>query len=118
MDRIDVFAYRRTQPFDTVEAYLVAELKRGTATGDDVTQLMKYVDWTAREYCGGDYSMIDAYLVAHEFDPTVKNTISESARRDYTIGARPPSAQSWSRLRCVEYRADARSGKLSFRNGH
>lgn len=34
---------------------------------------MKYVDWINQEYAHGDYSMIEAYVVAADFPDSVVN---------------------------------------------
>lgn len=44
----------------------------GIAANDDVIdQIMKYVDWINQEYAHGDYSMIEAYVVAADFPDSV-----------------------------------------------
>lgn len=76
MDRIDVFGYRWVPGFEheVIEKYLVVEIKKdrsinhSSAAVKDYEQLMKYVDWVCGEYAHGDYSMIEAYLLAADFD--------------------------------------------------
>lgn len=69
---MDVFGYSYIREFNrTKSKYLVAELKKDGATFDDVNQLMKYVDWVKDEYSFGDYSMIEAFLIAYNFPDDV-----------------------------------------------
>lgn len=76
MDRIDIFGYRWVKGYkgERISKYLVVELKSGpaklkdSATNKDYNQLMKYVDWICNKHAHGNYSMIEAVLVAHSFD--------------------------------------------------
>ena len=104
MDKIDVFGYKWIPGYKPiVEKYLIAELKKDKVTGLDIGQVMKYVDWVRNEYAGGDYSMIEAYLVGHQAD--IENIQSElsSAERKYTVGARPTISCIWNNLSIVSY---------------
>lgn len=114
MDRIDVFGHREFEPFGTIGAYLVVEIKAKTAGGSDVDQLMKYVDWTASQYCGGDYSMIRAFLVAFDFEDDAADTIESHAQRGFTVGARPVVSRSWKDVGLVKYRFDNVARRLRF----
>ena len=94
MDRIDIFGYRYI-PADIlgednkfISKYLIIELKNDSGNKNDVLQLMKYVDWVAREYAGNDYSMIEAYLVAPDFKSTAYSECNKSTKR-YTNRAKP-----------------------------
>ena len=80
-DVMDVFGYRYINGFEPiVEKYLVAELKKGKVTGDDLQQVMKYVDWVRSEYANGDYCLVSAFLVGHEFDMGSIGTPTSTAR--------------------------------------
>jgi len=115
MDRIDLFGYAYLPGFRPTRAhFLVAELKRDWATPDDVDQLMKYVDWVKDEYCSGDYSMIHAFLVAHEFAEQVYERSREIGTRIYISGMRPAKSAQWQNLKLVKYSFDATSGMLNF----
>lgn len=48
-----------------IERYLIIELKKGIANHDTVLQAMRYVDWVCKEYAAGDYSRIEAKIIAH-----------------------------------------------------
>lgn len=114
MDKIDVFGYRRLRPFGSIGSYLIAEIKKGVATSADVHQLIKYVDWVAHNHCGGDYSLIDAFLVAHSFDSDAASARDRDGVRSFTVGSRPVIAQVWSKLRLVRYEFDLSSSRLEF----
>lgn len=102
MDKIDIFGYRWIEEFESIiEKYLVIELKKDISEPDDVLQVMKYVDWVNEEYAHGDYSLIDAFLVAHEFSEDV--SLREESRREYVVGRRPATAKRWNNLKLVTY---------------
>ena len=42
-----------------------------TTNEEVIDQVMKYVDWINQEYAYGDYSMIEAYVVAADFSESV-----------------------------------------------
>lgn len=79
------------------------EVKKDSASIDDIEQLMKYVDWVKNEYAYGDYSLIKAYLVAHDFSSDVIQKHKEIGKRIYTIGSRPPKTLVWNNLTLVRY---------------
>lgn len=114
MDFIDVFGYRFIPGYrPTIAQYLVAELKRGAASRDDVHQLMKYVDWVRSEYAAGDYGQIKAFLVALDFDAGASEAATTDGHRRYSIGRRPPQPMTWRDLTLVRYRF-GRDGRLHF----
>ena len=113
VDRIDVFALRYiigNAPI--VECYGIVELKKDTVTGDDIQQVMKYVDWVNQEYGTGDYSLITAFLVGRDFDMESITRLDETAERRYTIG-RPARPESWHNLTYVTYGVDE-AGHIAF----
>ena len=73
---------------------------------------MKYVDWVNREYGTGDYSLIEAFLVGHDFDAESMEEFADTAERKYTVG-RPARSEEWSNLKFVEYSV-GESGSVSF----
>lgn len=115
MDKMDIFGYKYIPNFDTISKYLVIELKRATALIGDVEQLMKYVDWINHEYSYGDYSMINAFLVAYDFDAAVIEQSKILAERNYIIGRRPAQSKVWSNLTLVKYEYNSKSQSLEFR---
>jgi len=104
MDKMDIFGYSYITGFDPTRAkYLVIELKKDEAIIDDIEQLLKYVDWVKDEYCFGDYSMINAFLVAYKFDNKVKKYKETTVSRKYTIGRRPAKTLEWNNLKLIKY---------------
>lgn len=115
MDKMDVFGYSFIRGYEPTRAkYLVCELKKGEATRDDAEQLMKYVDWVKDEYAFGDYSMIEAYLVASGFDETLKRKFSEISSRRYIVGRRPAISSEWKNLSLVDYSYNDQTGYVDF----
>lgn len=119
MDRIDIFGYRWLPGYEgkIISKFLVVELKKGpavisnSATKKDYDQLMKYVDWVCDQYAHGDYSMVEAYLVAHSFDFTEEQypVIDQAITRNYVMGHFATSHQ-WKELCFVTYQADENGG--------
>ena len=114
MDKMDIFGYRLIPGYDTVSKYLVLEIKKGTATKNDIIQVMKYVDWVKQAYSYGDYNMIEAFLVAYDFPPDVIQEKNDIAIRIYTKGFRPPTSKKWSNLRLIKYRYMPLKKELKF----
>lgn len=117
MDRMDIFGYRYISGFHTISKYLIIEIKKGEATISVVGQIMKYVDYVVQEYAHGDYSMIEAYIVAYGFPEEVKEACRKEAIRNYISGFRPTKSSVWKGLHLVEYRCDdgeIRFGEVSY----
>lgn len=126
MDRIDVFGYRWIPGYEhqIISKYLVVEIKKGVSDNRnsssvrDYEQLMKYVDWVCREYAHGDYSMIEAYLLAYDFKPDLatcsanSNQISLATSRSYVAGHKSKT-HYWNDITFVKYEVDP-SGLISF----
>jgi hypothetical protein len=113
MDRIDVFGYARGQ-YDSITDFLIIEIKKGEAGDSQVAQLMKYVDWTAREFAGGDYSAIHAFLVAFDFDESLNGSLQRIAERGYTVGSRPAVSRVWTQMSLVRYHYDHAGRQVKF----
>jgi len=115
MDKMDVFGYSYVVGYaPTRSAYLLAELKRDEASIEDVEQVLKYVDWVKDEYCFNDYSMINAFLVAYDFDQNVIEFNKDNAKRFYTIGRRPAKSGKWQNLKLVKYSYNIKKDRLDF----
>jgi hypothetical protein len=115
MDKMDLFGYTYIPGFEpTKSRYLVGEIKKDAANIEDVDQLLKYVDWVRDEYCFGDYSMINAFLIAYEFDQAVIQHTHDVSIRRYVVGVRPASSQEWSNVRLVKYSFNSTTGKIDF----
>lgn len=104
MDKMDVFGYRQIPGFSTISKYLIIEIKKDEAQVDTVGQLMKYVDFVTNEYAHGDYSMIEAFIVAHDFDEDAERACRDKAVRNYISGYRPVTAEVWRSIHLVKYR--------------
>ncbi len=105
IDKMDVFGYAyilNEKP--TIGKYLVVELKKGIVTEQDLLQLMKYVDWVKNEYSSGDYSIINAFLVGHDFEEACVNNLREIVQRNYVYGVRPSTTAVWRNVKLVKYR--------------
>ncbi len=108
MDRIDIFGYttqRLSRSFPpTIMRYKAIELKKDLISDVNViNQMLKYVDWLAHTRAGGDYSMVDAYLVASGYTPEVITYASAAGVRDYVTPYRPYRKKQWSQLTLVRY---------------
>lgn len=114
MDKMDIFAYRWTEGFaPIVGKYCVFELKRGTVAAEDLRQVLKYVDWCRSEYAGGDYSLISACLIGHDFDLRAIESEARSVWRNYTRGTRPAEPATWADLHLVSYEVEE-NGHIGF----
>lgn len=114
MDKMDVFGYRYIPNFNAISKYLVIEIKKDVANEEVIGQVMKYVDWVNQEYSYGDYNMIEAYVVAHEFPESVIKMKKESAVRHYVKGGRNVVSLKWDNLKLIKYDFDSDTKKLSF----
>ena len=112
MDKMDIFGYRYIKNYDAISKFIIIEIKKGRAQSEVIDQIMKYVDWVGREYAHGDYSMIEAYVVAYDFVEEVKEKKEKDATRGYVKGSRPVTSGKWDNVRLVKYSYD--SGKLQF----
>ncbi|MCR5213388.1 MAG: hypothetical protein K6E10_03160 [Eubacterium sp.] len=106
MDKMDIFGYKYIDGYDTISKYLVIEIKKDAAKADAVEQIMKYVDWINQEYSHGDYSMIEAYIIAADFSETIIEKRNNECIRNFTKGYRPTTACTWSDCKLVKYEYD------------
>lgn len=95
-------------------SYLVIELKKGSAELRDVDQVMRYVDWIAREYCGGNYSRVDAAIVARAVDAKVLSYAGECGQRTYTLGSQRSQTTKWTSIALYGYEVAADNESLQF----
>ena len=115
MDKMDIFGYRYIPNYPgTISKYLVIELKKDSAKIEDVDQLLKCVDWVNQEYSFGDYSMIEAYLVAKSISKSVIQARNNYAVRNYIIGRRPAKSSTWTNLKLVEYNFNQLTGEIDY----
>lgn len=109
MDRIDIFGYVQEAlvpgAIPTILRYKAIEIKKGRVTSPDVVkQLLKYVDWVAHTRAGGDYSLVDAYFVAHGYSDEVVEYVEKELPKDFITPRRPYDPAQWARLKLVEYK--------------
>lgn len=115
MDKMDLFGYSYVPEFKpTKSRFLVCEIKRDAARLEDIDQLMKYVDWVRDEYCYGDYAMIRAFFIAHEFDENAVEYKRTVGTRKYTVGVRPARSLEWNAVELVRYAFNATSNQIDF----
>lgn len=114
MDKMDIFGYRYINGFSTISKYMVIEIKKDIATSDVIEQIMKYVDWIQTEYAHGDYSMIEAYIVAYDFPKEIIKKKDKECLRFYTKGYRPSEACIWDNVKLVKYKYNQENKKIEF----
>jgi hypothetical protein len=114
MDKMDVFGYRLIPSFSTISKYLTIEIKKDVADKEVINQLMKYVDWINQEYSYGDYSMIEAFIVAQDFPDDVVRLKEEVGKRTFVKGRRPAVTMHWSNLRLIKYLYNEQDKNLEF----
>lgn len=103
MDKMDIFGYRYIEGYNTISKYIIIEIKKDRALPEVVDQIMKYVDWVNLEYAHGDYSMIEAYVVANDFAQDVINEKNKDAIRGYVKGYKPAGSCLWKNLKLIKY---------------
>lgn len=107
IDKIDVFAYRLLQRYPgevkPIERYLIIELKKGIANHDTVLQAMRYVDWVCKEYAAGDYSRIEAKIIAHSYRRNVTRNREEDCTRHFITTTHPIVSEKWDNLKLYRY---------------
>lgn len=103
MDKMDIFGYRYIDGYKTISKYIIVEIKKDAATPEVIDQIMKYVDWVNVEYAHGDYSMIEAYVVASDIPEDVVKEKEKDAIRGFVRGYRPAESCLWTNLKLVKY---------------
>lgn len=103
MDKMDVFGYRYIHGYKTRSKYLVIEVKKDIAKKEVVDQIMKYVDWIQAEYAYGDYSMIEAYIVASNFTKDIIEYRNLQCIRNFSKGYRPTISCKWDYVKLIRY---------------
>lgn len=104
MDKMDIFGYRYIFGYKTISKYLVIEIKKDRAECEVIDQIMKYVDWIQKEYAFGDYSMIQAYIVAADYTEEVIEKRNREGVRNFTKGYRPTNSCIWNDIKLLRYR--------------
>lgn len=119
IDKMDVFAYKFLNEYPQeekpIEKYLIIELKKGKANKESVLQLMRYVDWVCNEYASGDYSLIEARVIAADYVKNIGKEKTKSAIRTYISSTHPITTDIWDDLRLIKY-SISDSGEIKFDN--
>ena len=103
MDKIVVFAARYLEGTRIPCQYLTIELKKDKAEKSTIDQVLKYVDWVCAEYAYGDYEMIEACIIAADYEDDLNEYYREVVRRYYTLGSHPVRNKQWNRLKLLRY---------------
>lgn len=103
MDKIDVLAARYLDDTKILCKYLTIELKKDEAGKSTIDQVLKYVDWVCTEYAYGDYEMIEACIIAADYEEDVGDYYWEVVQRHYTRGSHPVRNKQWSDLKLLKY---------------
>jgi len=110
MDEMDIFGYSLAPALNSIPPYVqtfkVIEVKsqRQVYTPSNVVdQVMKYVDWISVTRSGGDYGLIEASIVANDFDNELIDYAKKQAMRSYVIPRRPYATKQWNNLKLVKY---------------
>jgi len=111
IDKIDIFAYRTLDNYPDlpkpISKYLIMELKKGKANKESILQLMGYVDWVCQEYASGDYSKIEARVVAKDYvTKDIQETLDNECRRSYISSTHPNQTTNWSDIKLMDYYVD------------
>ncbi len=117
IDKMDIFAYKYLDnypdSFKPIEKYLVIEIKKGRANSELLLQLMRYVDWISKEYAAGDYSLIKAIGISHEYSHDVSKTLKQYCTRSYLSDTHPNVSSEWNDLTLYAYTFDGKKLELS-----
>ena len=122
MDEIDLFGYTlaRAQqgiaPFPT--KFKVIEVKKGSQTAGPanvIDQVMKYVDWISTTRAGGDYALVDGYVVAAGFNDEAVEYARRARARTYVMPRRPYQTKTWDNLSLVTYSASQATPAVELR---
>lgn len=105
MDKMDIFAYRYTEidGEKVISKYMVIELKKDCANVDTIAQVTNYVDWICNKYAYGDYSLIEAYILASDFESGMLSRCN-LYERVYNLGSHPIQVKKWNNLKFIKYK--------------
>jgi len=110
MDEMDIFGYSLAPALNSIPPYVqtfkIIEVKsesQAYAPANVVDQTMKYVDWISVTRAGGDYGLVEAYIVARDFDDRLIDYAGNQAVRPYVIPRRPYETKQWRNLKLVKY---------------
>ena len=76
-------------------------------------QLMKYVDWVAKNYASGNYPMVKGVLIANGFDDNFIEYCKKMCIRNYNMGYRDALPAIWDSIELISYSFDGKT--ISFK---
>ena len=121
MDEMDIFGYSLAPAPNSIPPYVrtfkVIEVKsegQAYTPSNVVDQVMKYVNWISSTRAGGDYGLVEAYIVASDFDNELVDYAKQQAIRPYVIPKRPYATKEWSNLKLVKYALTGKKPALQF----
>lgn len=132
MEWIDVFGYKAESSLVAqsipvsfaIDQYYVIEIKRDslaikhknrkepkwvTSHKAVANQLMKYVDWIAKEYASGKYPMVKGIIVANDFDDEFVDYCKKMCVRNYNNGYRDAQPSVWDSFELIKYSFDGQT---------
>jgi hypothetical protein len=121
-DSIDVFcSLAAPEDLNVPLHFEIIELKSdslpwtGETAATHLAQVMKYVDFIARNYAGGNYAAVTAYLIAADFSDEFKPLRDEVAERRYVLDPHDVEepTRTWEALHLMKYRWDSTKRALS-----
>ena len=80
-----------------------AQIRKNKAVAN---QLMKYVDWVAKNYASGNYPMVKAILIANDFDAAFVDYCKKMCIRNYNNGYRESTPAVWENFELIKYSFD------------
>ncbi len=80
-----------------------AQIRKNKAVAN---QLMKYVDWVAKNYASGNYPMVKAILIANDFDTAFIDYCKKMCIRNYNNGYRDSTPAVWENFELIKYSFD------------
>ena len=132
MEWMDIFGYRISQSLKeknipiqfAKDRYYVIEIKKfplklkykskkepkwASIHKGFANQLMKYIDWVAKNYASGKYSMVNGIIVANDFDEDFINYCKEKCIRNYNSGYRNSTPAAWHKIKLIKYSFDGKN---------
>jgi len=73
---MDVFGYRVRN--DGLREYKVVEIKTGSATPADLSQLIGYVKWITEFLADNDGGRVKGFLIGKDFDPNIADQVEDN----------------------------------------
>ena len=100
----------------TISKYLLVKGVTGRAERASIDGVMGLVDSFNDCYVRGDYSLLEAVLVARGFSRDVIAFADARVKRNYTVGGL--KSRSWSGLRLISYSFNQEDNRVDFSLAH